>query len=177
MINEKNSKNFWFGLTLFGCSLFLFCQGIWLYISYQYIFPEIYWVPPGYVPNSNWIFQMIGALVPSIGGGIIFMIVGFYLMTKKDKPKVFVGLITLSYSFILLLQTIWFLFFYPNFYPELTWYVSTNIFINSPIFFRMLGTFIPPLAGSIIFIFIGSYLIKLGMEKQQISSPEVRQTP
>jgi len=68
MIRGRKSKNFWLGLVIFGYSLFLFCQGVWLLIYYQYIFPEMYWMPPGYVPNSNWIFQMIGALVPSIVG-------------------------------------------------------------------------------------------------------------
>ena len=109
---------------------------------------------------------MIGALAPSIAGGFIFMIVGLYIIAKRDKPKIFVGLIILSYSFILILQTIWFLFIYPNFYPELIWYISTNIFINFPIFFRMLGAIIPPLAGSIIFILIGTYLLKVAVKKQ-----------
>ena len=106
--------------------------------------------------------------------GLIFMVVGLYISAKRDKPRVFVGLITLSYSLILILQTIWFLFIYPNFYPDLIWYISTNIFINFPIFFRMLGAVIPPVVGSIIFIITGSYLIKVRVKKQRITNPSVK---
>jgi hypothetical protein len=109
---------------------------------------------------------MIGALVPSIAGGIIFMIVGLYVIAKRDKPKIFVGLTTLSYSFILILQTIWLLFIFPNFYPQLIWYVSTNIFTNYPTFFRMLGVIIPPIVGCIIFMAIGLFTIMISLGKR-----------
>jgi hypothetical protein len=170
MIKSYKPKNFWFGLTIFGYSLFLFCQGIWMSIYYQYIFPEMYWIPPGYVPNYSWIFEKIGVLVPSIVGGFIFMIVGLYIISKRDKPKVFVGITILSYSFILILQTIWFLFIFPNFYPQLIWYVSTNIFVNYPIFFRMIGAIIPPIVGSIIFMVIGLIITKISLRKKQALS-------
>jgi hypothetical protein len=127
----------------------------------------MYWMPSGYVPNYSWIFEKIGVMVPSIAGGFIFMIVGLYIIAKRSKPKVFVGLTILSYSFILVLQTSWLLFIFPNFYPQLIWYVSTNIFVNYPIFFRMLGVIIPPIVGSIIFMAIGLITTKISLKKEQ----------
>jgi hypothetical protein len=86
MIKSNKPKNFWFGLTIFGYSLFLFCQGIWMSIYYQYIFPEISWMPSGYVPNYSWIFEKIGVLAPSIVGGFIFMVIGL-IITKISLEK------------------------------------------------------------------------------------------
>jgi hypothetical protein len=170
MLEEKKSKNSLVGWIIFGYSFFLFCQGIWMFLYYEYIFPQMYWVPPGYVPNYNWVFEKIGALAPSIVGGILFMIVGLYIIAKRDKLNAFVGLTILSYSFILVLQTIWLLFIFPNFYPQLIWYVSTNIFINYPIFFRILGVIVPPIAGTIIFMAIGLITTKISLKKEQLLS-------
>ena len=83
------------------------------------------------------------------------MMVGVYIMAEKDKSKLIAGLSVVVYSVILLLQTVWILFSSPHFYPQITYYLSTNIFLNYPFFFRMLGVIIPPLAGSIIFMSAG----------------------
>jgi uncharacterized membrane protein YesL len=115
--------------------------------------------PPDYYPPYKGIFQAVGAILPSLFGGIILLI-GLNLMAKKVTSRVFwSGLIVLSYSFILLLQTIWVLFIFPHFYSELYWYVTTNVFINFPRFFEVLGVVVPPLIGSIIFSVVGLQLM------------------
>lgn len=115
--------------------------------------------PPDYYPPYTGIFQAVGAILPSLFGGIILLI-GLNLMAKKVTSRVFwSGLIVLSYSFILLLQTIWVLFIFPHFYSELYWCVTTNVFINFPRFFEVLGVVVPPLIGSIIFSVVGLQLM------------------
>ena len=130
-------------------------------------------MPAGYVPNNDWVFQMIAAILPSVGGGIIFMLVGLYIK-NRDKVKSSVGLIILCYSFILGLQTIWLLFFFPNFYPQLIRYISTNIFINYPFFFNMLGVVIPPAVGAILFMATGLGTIKNSIKVKQPESKNQR---
>ena len=167
MFKGAKTKIFWLGLILFAYSLFLFCQGVWLKIYYLYIYPGIYFVPSDYMPNSDWVFQMIGAIGPSMVGGFVSMIMGLYLMSKKEKSSVFrVGLVVLGYSIILLLQSIWILFIFPKFYSELYRYVATNVFINFPRFFLLLGTVVPPILGSIIFLVVSLNLILMRKKKQ-----------
>lgn len=176
MIKRQRTKSFWLGLTIFVYSLFLFCQGIWSYTNYLYIYPSIYWMRPGLDYDS--IYTMIyftNALVlfTPILGGIILMVIGYWIMTKGEKSKNFWSSITvLIYSATLLFQTVWVLFGFPNFSLELCRYLtSTYIFINFPRFFILLGVVIPPLVGSILFMVIGLYLTKVGSKKRSQSLP------
>ena len=169
MAESNKPKSFWIGIIVFAYSAFLFLQGLWVYASYKFIFPGIYWVPAGYVPNNDWVFQMIAGILPSVGGGIIFMLVGLYIKTR-DKVKRSIGIAILCYSFILALPTIWLLFFFPNFYPQLIRYMSTNIFINYPFFFNMLGVVIPPAVGALLFMATGLVTIKNSIKVNQPES-------
>lgn len=83
MLKTVKPKSYWMGLVVYIYSFFLLLQGLWVLANYQYIYPEIYWVPSGYVPNYDWVFQMTGAIVPSIAGGLILMITGLYIMSKR----------------------------------------------------------------------------------------------
>ena len=163
MFRGEKPKIFWLGLVTFGYSFFLFCQGIWLLIYYPLIYPVMVTIPfpPDYYPPYTGIFRAVGAILPSLFGGII-LIIGLNLMAKKVTSRGFwLGLIVLSYSFILLLQTIWVLFIFPHFYSELYWYATTNVFINFPRFFDVLGVVVPPIIGSIIFSVVGLQLMTI----------------
>ncbi len=174
-------KTFWLGVVTFCYSFFLLCQGLWLMTYYLYIYPGIYDVIPGY--DYRWIYTMIYftevlVLATPILGGLILMGLSYWIIIRGKKSKIlWSGLIILIYSFILLFQTIWILFSFPNFYKELYWFATINnyVFINFTIFAEVLGAVVPPLVGSVIFIVIGSYLIKVGMKKQPIANPEVNQ--
>jgi hypothetical protein len=113
-------------------------------------------------------------LFTPILGGIILMVISYWIMTKWEKSKSFwSSLIVLIYSATLLFQTVWVLFGFPNFSSELYRYLtSTYIFINFPRFFILLVAVIPPLVGSILFMVMGLYLVKSGSEKKSQSLPQ-----
>ena len=163
MFRGEKPKIFWLGLVTFGYSFFLFCQGIWLLVYYPLIYPVLVPIPfpPDYHPPYTGIFTAVGAILPSLFGGIILLI-GLNLMAKKATSRGFwLGLIVSSYSLILLLQTIWVLFIFPHFYSELHRYATTNVFINFPRFFAILGVVVPPIIGSIIFSVVGLQLMTI----------------
>jgi hypothetical protein len=108
---------------------------------------------------------MIGAIYPSVAGGIIFAFIGLYIMDFVGKPKTVAGWAVISYSFVLLAQTVWLLFFWPNYYPQITWYQSTNIFMNYPIFLWMLAVVLPPLIGFGLFLTTGIFAAKASLKK------------
>lgn len=106
-------------------------------------------------------------LVTPILGGWILMLVGLWIMEKGDKSKnVWSSRIILIYSCILLFQTIWVFFGYLKFAQEIYGFITTDIFVNFPRFFEVLGAVVPPLVGSILFMVIGLYLRKLRRKTQ-----------
>jgi hypothetical protein len=164
MFKGEKPKFFWLGLVTFGYSFFLFCQGIWLWVYYPFIYPTLVSVPfpADYHPPYTGIFRAMGAILPSLFGWVI-LIIGLILITKKLTSRVFwLGLIASSYSFILLFQAVWVLFIFPHFYSELYRYATTNVFINFPRFFVILGVVIPPTIGSIVFSVVGLQLMMFG---------------
>jgi hypothetical protein len=121
--------------------------------------------PSDYNPPYTGIFQAAGAILPSLFGGIT-LIIGLNLMDKKVTSRGYwSGLIVLGYSFILLLQAIW-VFRFPLFYSELYRYATTNVFINFPRFFTVLGVVVPPIIGSIIFSVVGFQLMAINRTRK-----------
>ena len=176
MIKRQRTKSFWSGLGIFVYSLFLFCQGIWSYTNYLYIYPSIYWMRPGLDYGRTYTmiyFTNALVLATPILGGIILMVIGYWIMTEGDKSNsLWARVIVLIYSFVLFFQTMWVLFGFPNFSSELYRYLtSTYIFINFPRFFILLGAVIPPLVGSILFMFTCLYLMKVGVKKRVNPQP------
>jgi predicted membrane protein len=108
---------------------------------------------------------MSWAVVPSIVAGPILMILGFRILDKTKQKLFWSGIAVFGYSFILLLQAIWATH---HFYKELNWLVTTNIFINYPRFFLIAGVIITPLVGSILFIVIGLYLMRVNVRRKQL---------
>jgi hypothetical protein len=176
MIKVQRPKSYWLGLATFSYSIFLFCQGILSATYYLYIYPIILNVF-GFSPKElAWLYLMsdftkaLVLITPTLGG-IILMLVGYWLMSKWQKLKVmWASAIVLFYSVILLIQTIWVLFGYPHFSSELNRYLTSNIFINYPRFFIVLGAVIPPLVGSILFMFIGLYIWKYNAKGNRLAS-------
>jgi MFS family permease len=173
-VKEKNrTKTFWLSSIIVFYSFFLFCQGIWSIIYYLSIYG---YIDPMIIPSSEygWIttmysFTMALVLATPVLGGLILMVVGYWIMNRGEK-NLWSSVIVLIYSFVLLFQTVWVLFGFPNFSSELYRYIaSMGIFTNFPIFFTLLGAVIPPLVGSMIFLVIGSYLIKISLKEKLIA--------
>jgi hypothetical protein len=169
MSTTQKPKISWIGLVVFVYSVFLLLQGIWVWANYVYLYPVLLRLLPGYVPNNNWVFQMIGAIAPSVIGGIIFMTVGWCFLTRRHKPRPAICLSVLCFSIILLVQSIWILYIFPNYHNELLWYLSTSIFTNFPRFFLMLGVLIPPIVGFVVFLFTGLFLTKAYLKRKKSS--------
>ena len=108
---------------------------------------------------------MIGAIAPSTIGGILFMIIGLHIKNNKHTPRASISLSILGYSLILLIQALWVLFIFYEILPEISRYLSNGIFVNYPIFFRMLALIIPPLVGFAIFMTTGAILTKNSLQK------------
>jgi hypothetical protein len=77
----EKTATFWIGLIAFGYSIFQFSQAIWQTIYYYFIYPELLGVS-GDMSSLNFtrLFAILGTAVPSVIGGIIFLIIGLYIM-------------------------------------------------------------------------------------------------
>ncbi len=80
MFMGEKTATFWIGIVAFSYSIYQFCLAGWeiiyLYFIYQY--------PTVIVFN-----QLIPVLTPHIIGGVIFLVVGLYIMivaTRKNQP-------------------------------------------------------------------------------------------
>ena len=162
MSKEERTAKYWVGPIVFVYSLLLFCEGLWLWGNYNSIIGVLLntFVPNYQLSRTLYFLEMLWAVVPSIVAGPILMMLGFRIMGKTKQKLFWSGIAVFGYSFILLLQTIWATY---HFYKELNWLVTTNIFINYPRFFLIVGVIIPLLVGSILFIVIGLYLMRVNV--------------
>jgi hypothetical protein len=93
MIKVQRPKSYWLGLVTFSYSIFLFCQGILSTNYYLYIYPiilNVFGFPP---KELAWLYLMsdftkVLVLITPTLGGIILMMVGYWLMSKWQKLKV-----------------------------------------------------------------------------------------
>lgn len=79
MLKGKKTATFWIGLVTLSYSIYQFCLAGWEIIYYNFIYQY---------PRSVAVSQLIPVLTPHIIGGVIFLIVGLYIMirsTRKNK--------------------------------------------------------------------------------------------
>jgi hypothetical protein len=167
MPKKEKATKYWVGAIVFVYSLFLFCESLWLWGNYIFIIGVLL---DSSVPNYQFILTLyylekLWAVVPSIVAGPILMMLGYRILGKTKQKLSWSGLAIFGYSFILLLQAIWATH---HFYKELNWLVTTNIFINYPRFFQIVGVIVSPLVGSILFMVIGLYLMRVDVRRKQL---------
>ena len=82
MFKGEKTLVFWVGLLVFGYSLSQFCAAIWETIYLLIIFPREY-------PSTtvNIAFQAVYPIIPLIIGGVIFAVIGLYMMKKGVKQE------------------------------------------------------------------------------------------
>ncbi len=85
MFKGEKTAVFWLGLLVFGYSLVQFCSAIWQAIYYLLIFPRVY----PFQTHSDYFIQAeaVYPLVPNIISGIIFAVIGLYIMKKGIKQE------------------------------------------------------------------------------------------
>jgi len=84
MFKGEKTAVFWLGLLVFGYSLVQFCSAIWQAIYYLVIFPQVYIG----TPSQSFIeAQAVYPLIPNIISGIIFSVIGRYMMKKGIKQE------------------------------------------------------------------------------------------
>jgi hypothetical protein len=82
LFEGEKTAVYWLGLVVFGYSIYLFCSAGWFIFAYSryqsYVSIELY---PA----------VLNTIVPPIIGGIIFSIIGLYIMragvVKKSNPQ------------------------------------------------------------------------------------------
>jgi hypothetical protein len=75
---------FWVGLLVFGYSLAQFCAAIWDTLYYVLIYPSVY---PVTLTSSLIEAQAVYPLIPLIISGVIFAVIGRYMMKKGVKQN------------------------------------------------------------------------------------------
>jgi putative Mn2+ efflux pump MntP len=85
MFNGEKTSLFWVGLLLLGFSSLVLFAAVWQtivsYMSYL-SYSDQY--------NSSFAYGFVWSLVPIIVGGIIFILIGLYMMksgVKKEQPN------------------------------------------------------------------------------------------
>jgi putative Mn2+ efflux pump MntP len=75
---------FWVGLLVFGYSLVQFCSAIWQTIYYVAIYPRVF-----SSPLSSGILEAeeLSLQIPLIISGVIFAVIGLYMMKKGVKQQ------------------------------------------------------------------------------------------
>ncbi len=90
----EKTTTFWIGLVIFGYSLYQFCNAAWQTIYYFFIYTLIYPQainPLGSTSYSDYlkVLAVSQYVVPSLIGGIIFLVIGLYMMKvgiRKNQP-------------------------------------------------------------------------------------------
>jgi len=75
---------FWVGLLVFGYSIVQFCSAIWDTFYYVLIYPSVYSSP---MSVSLIEAQEVYTLIPLIISGIVFAVIGRYMMRKGFKQN------------------------------------------------------------------------------------------
>ena len=72
MFRGEKTVAFWIGLVVFGYSIYQFCIAGWYILYFTFIFPKTIIISP--YPTA------LTSEIPPIIGGIIFMVIGLYVM-------------------------------------------------------------------------------------------------
>jgi hypothetical protein len=92
MFRGEKSTTFWIGLGILGFSIYQFCIAIWQTIYYFFIYGHIY--PQEIAPLSGTSYNdyvrevaTFQYVVPALIGGIIFLVIGLYIMKVGSKKQ------------------------------------------------------------------------------------------
>jgi len=93
LFKGEKTVTFWIGLIILGYSIYQFCLAGWQAIYYNIIYPlimqQISSGNSSYDPSSILTVQSLVMAIPELIGGVIFLIIGLYIMKvgiKKDHP-------------------------------------------------------------------------------------------
>jgi hypothetical protein len=86
VFKAEKTAVFWVGLLVFGYSLAQFCAAIWQTVYFVIIYPRVY---PVAVPNMTVAIeaQAVYPMTPLIMNGVIFVVIGLYMMKRDVKQK------------------------------------------------------------------------------------------
>lgn len=85
MFKGEKTTVFWLGLLVFGYSLAQFGSAVWQTIYYLVIYPRVYFI--GAPVQSYFEAQVAYSVAPLITSGVIFAIIGLYMMKKGIKQE------------------------------------------------------------------------------------------
>jgi xanthine/uracil permease len=83
LFEGEKTAVFWLGLVVFGYSIYQFCIAGWQIFYYGLLFPISTLSIPWYAFTLN-------TVIPAIIGGIIFLVIGLYIMkagVKRINPQ------------------------------------------------------------------------------------------
>jgi putative Mn2+ efflux pump MntP len=86
LFKGEKTAVFWIGLVILGYSIYNFCLAGWNLVFYNIIYPAVI---GGSASDIDFLLQSFLASIPELIGGIIFLIIGLYIMKvgiKKDQP-------------------------------------------------------------------------------------------
>jgi len=92
LFKGEKTVTFWIGLIILGYSIYQFCLAGWQVIYYNFIYPSMMQQISGnssYDTSSILTAQSLTIAIPGLMGGVIFLIIGLYIMkvgVKKDHP-------------------------------------------------------------------------------------------
>ncbi len=101
LFKGEKTNTFWIGLVVFGYCIYQFCRAIWLaFYNYYFVYAEnssfyiLFTELPGVADYLSTLDNLrlpraIGAGVPSVILGIIFLVIGLYIMkrgVRKNQP-------------------------------------------------------------------------------------------
>jgi hypothetical protein len=85
MFKGEKTVTFWIGLIIFGYSIYQFAIGIWTVIYYSFLYPNFLGYNPSFGNDS--LLLGLGQAVPNIIGGVIFLVIGLYIMKVGLKKE------------------------------------------------------------------------------------------
>ena len=93
------------------------------------------------------------------------------MFSGEKKTTFWIGLLALGYSISQFFQAFWLTIYISSIYPNETYETSFNLTM-----FRLaLEEYLPNIVAGIIFLVIGLYLMKVGVKKESIPNPELKQ--
>jgi hypothetical protein len=81
LFKGEKTTVFWIGLVIFGVSIYEFGTAIWQILYFYFLYPSIF----GYTTLLNSVRLEALTSVPSFVGGIVFVLIGTYMMKVGVK--------------------------------------------------------------------------------------------
>ena len=87
MFNGEKTLVFWIGLLVFGYSLAQFCGAVWQTIYWLEIYPSVLSSTSSLFSTHLLEVEAVESAVPLIISGVIFAVIGVYMMQKGVKQE------------------------------------------------------------------------------------------